>query len=117
MKKIEKSVRLMDTQTRMNCPTSRFLKKEEIKDKTSETHPGRINFIFRFNMPLEVKSSYAKILMAKYPSVVKYGEDKKVDKYGTMSYKELKEEAKKKGIPLKETMVKRDVLEKIVREK
>ena len=34
MKKIEKSIRLMDTETRINCPTSRFLKKEEIKNKT-----------------------------------------------------------------------------------
>ena len=116
-------MKLRDTQSQPNCPTSRFLTKEELLKGTDSTHPSRLNFIFRHNIPLSVRDDQANVLIKKYPSIQPFyakEEPKKVTKPNGISkkpYKELQKIAREKGYTFKETMVKKDILLKMLENK
>jgi len=114
-------MKLKDTGTQPNCPTSRFLTKEDLKKETDSTHPTRMNFIFRHGVPLSLRDDHAKVLMKKYPTVIPFDQGVKQKKkevsYGNISYKELQKLAREKGYTFKETMVKRDVLLELLKGK
>jgi hypothetical protein len=110
-------MQLVDKGTQRNCPTSRFLTREEVIKDGKQTHPSRLNFIFKHNVPLVVKDDHALILMKKYPTITPYElETEKKDDYIKLSYVELKKVARDKGYSTRETMVKRDVLIKMINE-
>lgn len=116
-------MKLKDTATQVNCPTSRFLTKEELMKGADSTHPTRMNFIFRHGIPLSVRDDHAKVLMKKYPTIQSFYDEKKpkkvkkVDGFEGKSYKELQKIAREKGYSFKETMVKKDVLLEMLKEK
>ena len=111
------NMQLVDKGTQRNCPTSRFLTREEVIKDGKQTHPSRLNFIFKHNVPLVVKDDHALILMKKYPTITPYElETDKKDDFIKLSYVELKKVARDKGYSTRETMVKRDVLIKMINE-
>ena len=123
-------MKLRDTATQVNCPTSRFLTKEELKEGSNSTHPSRMNFIFRHGVPLSVRDDHAKVLMGKYPTVVPFAqskvekkvkedpeEEKVLNGLGEKTYKELQNIGREKGFSMKEVMVKKDVLIKMLKGK
>ena len=100
-------VGLLDLETVPHAPTSKFLTKKEMQSVDSEWMWNRNNFIFKHNIPLMVDRKMADVLGEKYESV-KY-HDKKED-LGKIAYNDLKKMAKTKGVPYKDTFVKKDVL-------
>jgi len=133
------NINIIDRDTMPGCPTSRFLRKEEIASHNPDSAlmQSRINFIFRHEIPLPVDKEYAAILIEKYPSIERWMEEKippdpqEIDPFPgeeleeipmtfkqliEIQYTELKKIAVKKGIPFKETCIKRELLAKKVKE-
>ena len=103
---------LLDMETVPNAPTSKFLSKQEILEFDNDWIYNRKNFIFKHKIPLMVDREDAKALVEKYVSVEFH---KKSDDYTKINYNKLKKVATSKGIPYKETFVKKELLiEKIV---
>ena len=103
---------ILDRETVPNAPTSKFLTKDEIQKFDSEWIWNRQSFIFKHKIPLMVERKAAEVLVNKYESVHFY--DKK-DDYSKIKYNDLKRLAKSKGVPYKETFIKKELLiEKII---
>ena len=115
---------LIDNETVAHAPTSKFIGRKEFKEIYPETeHVKRLNYIFKHRIPLQVSAKEGAVLVCKYPSVVEcseMGEEinemmNETIKIKDMDWNELKSYAVKDcGIPLKEAMVKRKELEKII---
>ena len=104
-------VGVLDLETVPNAPTSKFLTKQEMQSIDSGWIWNRNSFIFKHNIPLMVDRKMADVLVKKYESV-KY-QDKKED-LSNIAYNDLKKMAKNKGVPYKDTFVKKDVLIRII---
>ena len=93
---------LLDNETVPNAPTSKFLTKEEIQKFDTEWIWNRQSFIFKHKIPLMVERKAAEVLVNKYDSV-------------QAKYNDLKKIATSKGIPYKETFIKKEeLIEKII---
>jgi len=106
---------VIDIEAMPNCPTSKFLTKEEVMEIDPNWNQNRINFIFKYNIPITVSIPMAKILVNKYSSLQYKDGDEEVqtteeEYYEEYTYNELKKLAVKSGMPYKETFVKRDAL-------
>jgi|TARA_R110000823_G_scaffold292314_3_gene411124 hypothetical protein len=103
---------LLDNETVPNAPTSKFLTKEEIQKFDTEWIWNRQSFIFKHKIPLMVERKAAEVLVNKYDSVQYY---EKADDYSKAKYNDLKKIATSKGIPYKETFIKKEeLIEKII---
>ena len=78
---------LVDRKATENSKSSLFLTKEEFKEIYPNKVNSRINYIFSHAQPQEVISGEAKLLMKKYPHLVKWG--KSVDENPTDRLREL----------------------------
>ena len=83
---------IIDTDAMMNAPSSKFLKKEEFEHlfKGSNEHlPFRKNFIFKYEIPLNIDDDIGDILLKKY-SRLKRADGISVNKYTKTKYNSLK---------------------------
>ena len=133
------NVNIVDKDTLPGCPTSRFLKKEEIVSHNPDSGlmQSRVNFLFKHKIPLAVDKGYATILIDKYPSIERWAEEiippdpKEIDPFpgeelkevpmtlqqlNEMPYTELKKLDVKKGMLFKDTCIKREELSRKVKE-
>jgi len=80
---------LVDKKATENSKSSLFLTKEEFKELYPNKVNSRINYIFAHAQPQEVITGEAKLLMKKYPHLIKWG--KNLDEKPTARVKELQE--------------------------
>jgi len=80
---------LVDKKATENSKSSLFLTKEEFKELYPNKVNSRINYIFSHSQPKEVITGEAKLLMKKYPHLIKWGNS--VDETPTGRLKELQE--------------------------
>ncbi len=115
-------VGILDKEASHGCPTSKFLTRKEINTFDPAWNRWRMNFIFKHEVPLYVTDEVAKLLTDKYKSIEYKDGDEEMqvsveEFYDDYTYPELKKLAVKNGIPYKETMVKREVLVEMLKEK
>jgi len=113
-----------DKDTMKHAPTSKFISRKEFSEIYPETeHAKRLNFIFKYNIPLQISGQEGTILTSKYNSVVECNEwseeiteiEIESEELKTMAWNELKSYAVKEcGIPFKKTTVKRSELEALI---
>ena len=112
---------IIDIEAIPNCPTSKFLTKEEISKFKPDWNQHRMNFIFKHEIPVNVEDEIAMTLTKKYPSLELVGvsgeKASNVDehKFDDHTYLELKKIAIKNGIPPNKTFVKREELIKKIK--
>ena len=107
---------LIDTQTSEGSPRSYFLTRMEFKKLYPLTLQSKLNYIFKHKIPKEVPDGEAKILMKKYPHIIKF-EDKvttytsnRHQELAKIKYTELKKIGGKLGLPFKQLAVKTEIL-------
>ena len=115
---------IIDNDTIPHAPTSKFKDQKEFKEVYPETeHVKRLNYIFKYKIPLQISAKEGAVLVCKYPSVVEcteWGEEinelmETTNKIKAMAWGDLKSFAVKDcGIPFKETTIKRNALESLI---
>ena len=113
---------VIDNETMPGCPTSKFLKKEEFaKFFPGQEHlPRRKNFLFKHKVPLRVNDEYGSLLLEKYPSLECFKDPRiraQKDELNEMGYIELKKLGIQYGMTARETMIKKDALIDMIRDK
>jgi len=115
-------MKLIDTRATDTMPTSLFLSRAEFKELYPHKLNSRINYIFKFDQPMDVNDEEAKLLMKKYPHVVRWdksGETVETNRHqelGKMKYTELKKHGITLGLEYKDMMIKRpELIELIVK--
>lgn len=71
---------LIDKNTTPVAPTSLFLLKEEIKGLYPHLLTGRRSYVFKYDKPLNVPDGEGKLLLKKYPHVLRWEEKFAVNK-------------------------------------
>ena len=66
---------LVDKNTPKTAPTSLFLTRAEFKELYPHLLSDRINYLFKYDKPLNVLDAEAKLLMKKYSHVLKWEQD------------------------------------------
>lgn len=61
----------IDQQAERFSPTSRFLLRSEFGEILPEVRQNRLNFIFRHNIPLRLDPRVGRLLIKKYPSILR----------------------------------------------
>ena len=115
---------IIDNDTIPHAPTSKFIDQKEFKEVYPETeHVKRLNYIFKYKIPLQISAKEGAVLVCKYQSVVEcteWGEEinelmETTNKIKAMAWGDLKSFAVKDcGIPFKETTIKRNALESLI---
>jgi|24BtaG_2_1085350.scaffolds.fasta_scaffold05381_3 hypothetical protein len=127
-------MRLIDKESESNCPTSKFLSRKEFAELFPDRMPRRMNFLFKYNVPLIVEEDIGIKLIDKYPNaldvcdkVEKLSDEPKLDvkpvsvekgksdELDKMKYQKLKALAVNYGIPYKRTFVKKPELIALIR--
>ena len=111
-------MRIIDNDCLPNCPTSKFLNREEFKKLFPDEMPKRMNFIFKHKVPHEVAVSVGEVLLGKYPALTDLDrkEPEPVDDgMDKMGYHDLRAFARECGVPHKKTFIKRTDLVDLVR--
>ena len=114
---------IIDKNTRPAAPTSLFLTRAEFKELYPHLLTDRKSYIFKYDKPLNVPDGEAKLLMRKYPRVLKWEEDLGIVKSNRhqelmkLTYGEVKRVGGKLGFSFKDLQGKKLLLiERIVSE-
>ncbi len=138
-------MKIIDREASRNCPTSKFLSRDEFISLFPGQMPRKVDFIFKHNVPVDVEDKVGEMLIDKYPNAIdllkveeieevesEVVEDKEVDpplkvenvnpnvkkddKLDGMAYNDLKKLAVQQyNIPQKETWVKKPKLIAMIR--
>jgi len=109
-------MKLIDTRATEEAPSSLFLTRFEFMDLYPYRLNSRMNYIFKHDQPKEVPDGEAKLLMKKYPHVIKWDktgaivETNRHQELNDMKYNDLKKYAATLSMPFGEIRVKRDIL-------
>ena len=101
-------MKLTDKRARVNIPSSLFLTRGEFKELYPHLLTSRINYIFKHNVPKEVPDGEAKLLMKKYPHVLRwepevdFDETSRHQELKKLKYQDLKKLGSSLGMPFKE---------------
>ena len=99
---------LVDKKATENSKSSLFLTKEEFKELYPNKVNSRINYIFSHAQPQEVITGEAKLLMKKYPHLIKWGNSvdakptDRLKELQDMKYQDLKKLGAKAGLEFKQ---------------
>jgi len=114
-------MKLIDTRATDTMPTSLFLTRAEFRELYPYRLNSRMNYIFKHDQPKNVPDGEAKILLKKYPHVIRWDKTAEIPQTNRhqelekMKYNDLKKYAGTLKMPFSETRVKRDILiDKIV---
>jgi|TARA_R100000501_G_C2577309_1_gene81885 hypothetical protein len=127
-------MKLIDREAIPNAPSSKFLSRDEVVKLFPGIMPKKMNFIFRYDIPMEVGDNVGEKLIDKYPNALEVdgkiekmkdepelkiepvGVDKrKPDELDRMKYQALKSLAVQYGIPSRRTFVKKPELIALIR--
>ena len=138
-------MKIIDREASRNCPTSKFLSRDEFISLFPGQMPRKVDFIFKHNVPVDVEDKVGEMLIDKYPNAIdllkveeieevesEVVEDKEVDpplkvenvnpnvkkddKLDGMAYNDLKKlSVQQYNIPQKETWVKKPKLIAMIR--
>ena len=112
---------LIDQRARFNAPSSLFLTRAEFKELYPHRLNSRISYVFKHDEPKEVDNGEAKLLLAKYPHILKWKKQLNIVKTNrhqeldNLKYGDLKKMGGKMGMSFKELQGTKEVLiDKIV---
>ena len=112
---------LIDKNTTPPSPTSLFLTREQLKTTYPHLLTGRKSYIFKYDKPLNVPDVEAKLLLKKYPHVLRWEEkftinkSKRHQELNDMTYGEVKRIGGKLEFSWKELQAKKLILiEKVI---
>ncbi len=108
---------LLDQRATAVAPSSLFLTRAEFKALYPHKLTGRMDYIFKYDKPLNVQDGEGKLLLRKYPHVLKYEPDLgivKTDRHRELEkkydYYKLKKMGTALGMSFKEITIKKEVL-------
>ncbi len=107
---------LVDQRATAVAPSSLFLTRAEFKALYPHKLHHRMDYVFRYDKPKEVENDEAKLLMKKYPHVIRW--EAKLDIVKTerhhelekLDYYKLKKLGSSIGMGFKEITIKREIL-------
>ncbi|NHZ84285.1 MAG: hypothetical protein GWP19_00200 [Planctomycetia bacterium] len=112
---------LIDQRATLTAPSSLFLTRAEIKGLYPHLLTGRKSYIFKYDKPLNIPDGEGRLLLKKYPHVLKWEEKFAINKsnrhqeLNKLTYGEVKRAAGKIGFSFKEMHAPKLILiEKIV---
>ncbi len=107
---------LIDKNTTPSAPTSLFLTRAEYKKLYPHSLTGRKNYLFKHDKPLNLPDAEARLLLRKYPHVLKWEEKFAVNKserhheLAELKYGEVKRIGGKLGFSFTELHAKKLIL-------
>ncbi len=63
-------MKIIDREASRNCPTSKFLSRDEFISLFPGQMPRKMDFIFKHNIPVEVENKVGEMLIDKYPNAI-----------------------------------------------
>ena len=63
-------MKIIDREASINCPTAKFLNRDEFISLFPDQMPKKLDFIFKHNIPVEVENKVGEMLIDKYPNAV-----------------------------------------------
>jgi len=109
-------MKLIDQKTTPNMPTSYFLTRAEFKELYPHRLNSRISYIFKYDQPKDINDGEAKLLLKKYPHIIKWEEKLEIaqtnrhEELGKLKYNKLKKVGGDLGMTFKEIQGKKEVL-------
>ena len=107
---------LIDKRATAVAKTSLFLLRAEFKKLYPHRFSGKINYVFKYDQAKEIENGEAKLLMKKYPHVIKWeeiiklGETERHEELNKIKYQTLKNMGAKIGLTFKELYSKKPKL-------